>query len=238
MSLTVKFIVALNLFFAICDFALAARRDLFTGEAKEDGKLVYIEKHDVSFDDAGNVINAKTVYVDTNGKVLGTLESNFKQSLSMPEHLYVDGRTNGKYGIRRKGEKVILFYQDEGKDEVSKELESEDVKSRVQIGCQGFNYFLKDKIESIKNQKNLPILFVIPGDLSTYKFVLEFIKENAEDNTVEFKVKIENWFLRAFAPQLEFRYDKKINRIVWYKGISNIKNDKGKNMFVTIDYKY
>jgi len=55
---------------------------------------------------------------------------------------------------------------------------------------------------------------------------------------VDFKVKIENWFLRAFAPELEFKYDRKTDRIVWYKGISNIKSETGKNMNVEIEYKY
>lgn len=58
------------------------------------------------------------------------------------------------------------------------------------------------------------------------------------DQTVDFKVKIENWFLRAFAPELEFKYDRKTDRIVWYKGISNIKSETGKNMNVEIEYKY
>ena len=100
-----------------------------------------------------------------------------------------------------------------------------------------FNYYIKGRTNFLKSIRSQPVLFMVPGDLTTYKFVLEYIGET-QDQIVDFKVKIENWFLRAFAPELEFRYDKKIDRIVWYQGISNIKSNDGKVMNVTIDYKY
>lgn len=215
----------------------AERHEIFSGVAKENGQLVYTENHDVTFDDKNNVLEAKTVYVDAEGKTVGVLKSDFRKSLSLPEHVFIDERTKGKYGIRRADEKVVLFNQDDGKAEQKKELVDKNDKDRVQVGCQGFNYFLKGKIDQFKNEKIQPVLFMVPGDLSTYKFSLEFLRENP-DRTVDFKVKIENWFLRAFAPQLEFKYDQKIDRIVWYKGISNIKNAQGKTMNVEIDYKY
>ncbi len=227
----------LLLFLGICSSAWAQKHELFKGEAKENGKLVYIENHDVTFDEAGKATEAKTTYVDPNGKILGILSSDFRKSMSMPEHLFLDERTKGKYGIRRSGGKIILFNQDFGKEEETTEIADEENKDRIQVGCQGFNYFLKGKLDEIIKIKDLPVLFMVPGDLSTYKFLLEFVRENL-DQTVEFKVKIENWLLRMFAPQLEFRYDRKIDRIVWYRGISNIKNERGKVMNVTIDYKF
>lgn len=227
----------LGILIVLSPMALADRHDLFKGEAKEKGRLVYRENHDVTFDDANNPLEATTTYTDPNGTVLGILKSNFRRSLNLPEHIYNDNRTGNKYGIRRDGEKVILFSQEPGKAEATKEMSGDDEKNRLQVGCQGFNYYLKGKIDQIKSMKSQPVLFMIPGELTSYKFILNYLRENS-DQTVDFNVKIENWFLRAFAPTLEFRYDKKINRIVWYKGISNIKNNVGKTMDVTIDYKY
>lgn len=217
--------------------ASASRHDIFEGEAKENGKLVYVEKHDVVFDEKNNPLEATTTYVDADGTVAGVLRSDFRRSLNLPEHLYVDNRTGNRYGIRRAGDKVILFSQDAGKEEETKEMPEGDDRERLQVGCQGFNYYLKGKVDAIKQAKSKPVLFMIPGNLSSYRFVLKYLKENP-DQTVEFEVKIENWFLRAFAPNLEFRYDQKINRIVWYKGVSNIKNKDGKTMNVVINYKY
>jgi hypothetical protein len=232
-----KFFLFLLVQILFLDFAMTARQEIFKGEARENGTLVYIENHVVVFDDSNNVIEATTNYVDPTGKPLGYLKSDFKQSLSLPEHIFYDERTKGKYGIRRENDKIILFNQDAGKSEVTKELDNKIDKNRINVGCQGFNYYLKGKIESIRDIKSLPVLFMIPGELTTYKFVLNFLRENP-DQTVDFNVKIENFFLRVFAPELAFRYDPKKQRIVWYKGVSNIKNPAGKTMNVEIDYKY
>jgi hypothetical protein len=224
-------------FLIISQNAFADRHEFFSGEAKENGKLVYIEKHDVTFDDQNKVLEAQTTYVDPQGKSVAVLNSDFRKSLSLPEHTFEDLRTKNKYGIRRDQNKIILFNQDYGQPEEAKELLDNNDKTRVQVGCQGFNYFLKDKIEELSQIKSLPVLFMIPGDLSTYKFTLNYIKKNA-DQAIEFKVKIESLWLRMFAPELEFHYDTQKQRIFWYKGISNIKNDKGQTMNVVIDYKY
>ncbi len=223
--------------FLVCPSVWAERHELFSGVAKEHGKIVYTENHDVTFDDKGQVLEAETVYISPAGKTLGKLKSDFRSSLSLPDHDFSDERTKGRYGIRRAGDKIVLFNHDDGKAEQTIELTDKKDLERIQIGCQGFNYFLKNQIDRLKNAKTQPVLFMVPGELSTYRFVLELKKDNP-DQTLDFKVKIENWFLRAFAPQLEFKYDRKIDRIVWYKGISNIKSETGKKMNVEIDYKY
>lgn len=235
-DMKIKYIVVLLLLFFVQN-VFSARQEFFKGEARENGKIVYLESHEVTFDDKNNVLEAKTTYFDPDEKAIAALSSNFRQSLSLPEHVFEDYRTKGQYGIRRSDNKIILFNKDDGKPETTKVLESNSDKDRVQVGCQGFNYFLKGKIDSLRDQKSLPVLFMIPGDLSTYKFVLNYVRENA-DQTVEFSVKIENVFLRLFAPELEFRYDQKKQRIVWYKGISNIKSNDNKPMNVVIEYKY
>lgn len=218
--------------------SFAEKHEMYQGVAKENGITVYIEKHDLTFDDQKNILEATTTYSSPEGKILGILKSDFRTSINLPSHIFRDERTQGQYGIRRSADgKIILFNQDSGKPEVIKVLEEEKDQKRLQVGCQGLNYYLKGKINQLRDIRSLPVLLMIPGDLDSYQFKLDFIREN-QDGSVDFKVKIENWFLRLFAPTLEFKFDQKLNRIVWYKGISNIKNDAGKNMNVEINYNY
>ena len=215
-----------------------ANHEFYQGVAKENGTTVYIEKHDLVFDEQKNILEATTTYVSPNGKVLGVMKSDFRTSINLPNHVFRDERTLGQYGIRRSADgKIILFNQDAGKPETTKTLDEEKDRTRLQVGCQGLNYYLKGKINQMRDIRSLPVLLMIPGDLDSYQFKLDFIREN-KDGTADFKIKIENWFLRLFAPTLEFKFDQRLNRIVWYKGVSNIKNDAGKNMNVEIDYTY
>jgi len=207
----------------------------FVGVAKEGGKLVYTENHLLDVDDEGRVQTAVTNYVGVDGEVLGTLTSNFQQSLSLPEHLFVDKRTQNQYGVRREGGKLFMFRTIAGKEEETKEVDAKSDADRLLVGGQGFNYYLKDEVENLKKKRKQPILFLIPGDLSTYRFVLEYLGENA-DKTTSYRVHIESWWLRLFAPSLEFNYDAQLGRIVSYQGISNIKSESGKTMNVSIEY--
>jgi len=74
--------------------------------------------------------------------------------------------------------------------------------------------------------------------LDYYDFKMKKVKESKEEGIVEFEIAVQNWFLKLFAPKLFVKYDKIKKHIVWYKGISNIKDDLGKNQIVTITYKY
>ena len=60
--------------------AMAARHDIFRGTAREGGKIVYFEDHDVLFDDQGVVLEATTTYKHPDGKILAILSSDFRKS--------------------------------------------------------------------------------------------------------------------------------------------------------------
>jgi len=78
---------------------------------------------------------------------------------------------------------------------------------------------------------------LIPGKLDFYDF--DMTPHEAEDGgTANFKIEINNWFLRIFAPHLLVKYDRLSKRIVWYQGLSNLRTDEGDNQNVTIDYFY
>lgn len=130
--------------------AWADRTETFSGIAKENGKIVYTENHKVRFNDKGEVLDATTTYVSPSGKTLGVLKSDFRISLSLPEHIFVDERTKGQYGIRRSENNIVLFNQDAGKKEQQIELPDKKDQERIQVGCQGFNYFLKGKLDNLK----------------------------------------------------------------------------------------
>ena len=51
-------------------------------------------------------------------------------------------------------------------------------------------------------------------------------------------LKLANWFLGVFAPELQLTYDKKNKKLLQYQGVSNIKDDSGSNQDVTIRYQY
>lgn len=225
--------IALALLFSVY---AEAKVETYSGEAKRDGKTVYTEKHIVRYDAGGNVIEAETTYRNTKGDVISVLKSDFRSSLTAPDHVITNLRTGNVQGLRTSREKIILFNKDDGKAEETKELAITPNESRIAFGCQGLNYYLLKNLDEFQQKQSLPIRFLIPGDLDAYNFEIKFVRE--VDGIVEIEIEIDNWFLSLFAPKLKVKYDTKKKRIIWYEGLSNIKGEDGKNQSVTIVYSY
>ena len=82
----------------------------------------------------------------------------------------------------------------------------------------------------------MPLRFLIPGDLDYYDFTLR--QKGVSGRIVNFEITVNNWLLGLFAPTLHLKYDQRARRLVWYQGLSNISDEKGRIQTVTITYKY
>ncbi|MBX3734198.1 MAG: hypothetical protein KF791_16605 [Verrucomicrobiae bacterium] len=214
----------------------------YQGEARvaadrTPGSVAYLEKHRVTLEDDGRFVRAETRYESPEGRLLAELRSDFSDSLTVPSHVFVDHRTGHSYGLRREDGRIVLFDQKQGKPERVRVLTAEDAGDRLLVGCQGLNYYLVGRLDELKPSSRVPVRFLIPGKLDYYDFGLT-ARDASPDGTVAFDVTIQNWFLRLFAPKLEVKYDKASQRLVGYRGISNLLNDRGENQAVTITYTY
>lgn len=223
------------LFFTILFPLLAyAETQVYEGEARLEGKVVYREKHTVEWT-GSKVLKAITEYTSPDGKILARLSNDFSKSLNAPEHLMEDFLHKASHGVRYQGNNAQMFSKEEGKEETSV-VDKDDAKGKLVVGGQGLHYYTVAKLEEIVGQKKLDLLFLIPGRLDAYNFYMKVKKSSPE--TVEFEIEIDNWLLRMFAPKLELVYDRKRGRLLNYKGLSNIRDEKKKMMNVEITYKY
>lgn len=209
----------------------------YQGLAKNGDRLAYIEKHTVEYDDQGKLLSTATEYTSAAGKSIAELRSDFRESLAVPSQTFKDFRTGNVEGVRRDRGKLVMFDQDPGKLERTRSLDDSDLGIHILVGGQGMNYYLLDHLETIQPLQELSLRFLIPGKLDFYDFKIKKTNEST-DGIVEFEIVIQNWFFKIFAPKLFVKYDKKKKRIVWYKGISNLKSDDGSKQNVTITYEY
>ena len=231
-----SFLLAAVLSISVSPIAMA-RVDEVVGTARSDGKIVYIEKHKVEYSDDGKLLTAETRYESQDGKLLANLKSDFTTSLTVPDHIIEDNRTGDIEGLRREGDQIVLFDHEKGKVEKTRVLDKKEAENRILIGCQGLNYYVLGHLDSSNPIQSLPLRFLIPGKLDYYDFDMKEVG-SSELSVAEFEISIKNWFLKMFAPKLRAKYDRSTKRLIWYQGISNIKNEKGENQNVTIDYSY
>jgi hypothetical protein len=208
---------------------------VYKGEAKLKGKLVYRELHTVVLD-KGNVRSSETVYTDPRGNVLARLTNDYSKSVNLPEHLMLDTIHKNKHGLRYIKDTPVMFNQDEKDDEETKKINVNDYKGKLVVGGQGLHYYIVSNFEEILKKGNLKLKFVIPGRLDAYDFYLKVLTKS--QNKVVFEVEIDNWFLKLFAPRLKMVYDPITKRLISYSGLSNIRTPDKEIMSVDIEYSY
>lgn len=223
-------VFALSFFFT---FFVYAGTQVYTGEARTDGKVVYREKHSVEWNN-DLPVSSLTIYEDPSGKPIGRLRNTYTKNLNAPEHVMDDLIHGSQHGVRYMNDKLIMFSKSEDEKEETKKIDEEDKK--LIVGGQGFHYYLVTHLEEVIKKGKLDLLFLIPGRLDAYDFYLK-VKEKTETK-VTFEIEIDNWFLRLFAPKLVLEYDRNNKRLLKYRGLSNLKNDKNEMMNVEITYNY
>lgn len=212
----------------------------YSAEARDDsGKLAYTEKHVVSMGPDDKVVSSSTEYLDALGVVISILKTDYQNSLTAPAHVLEDLRNQSRHGIRVVENNTVMFYQEKDKSEQTKIVSSQNKsEDAIVVGCQGLHYYILENLEDIRKKRRLKLDFLITGNLETYRFDLNLVKDDKESGMAEFEINIHNWFLRLFAPKLIVRYDTKLKRITYYKGLSNIPDSKGKMQNVAITYQY
>lgn len=208
----------------------------YIGEARDGQQLVYTEKHLLIFDASGKLIEAKTSYLNPKNEEIARLESDFRNSINAPDYIFKDLRDGSIEGVRRENGQMILFTQEKGEVEKKRPAALPD-GSRLTVGCQGFNYYLLENFNLLKDKRKLGVQFLFPGSLDSHDFELIYKKE-LPSNQAEIDVKGESFWLSLLGPTLHLVYDTQKKRLISYTGLSNLKNDRGKPQSVTIRYQY
>lgn len=199
-------------------------------------EIVYIENHEATFFDNSKIKSAKTTYIDTKGKKIAELTSDFSKSLSAPVYKYTDFRHKSGHGIAYKNGKLQLIDY-EGESTKTKFLNKKFSADSIIVGGQGMHYYLRENFNKLKNKKNVPVIFLTPGNLDYYNFLLNYIGINKK-GLVELEIKISNVILRMFVSKLKLQYNPKTKQLITYEGLSNLSDDNDKMQAVTIKYKY
>ncbi len=214
-----------------------AEKQIYTSIAVDSkSTVVYKEKHTAEFLD-GKIKTAQTEYSNSEGKLIGLLESDFRVNVAVPSYTYKDLRSESSHGISFEDGKYVVWRQEkDGKREQKIFRQSDFSDQALIVGCQGLHYYLIDHLPSVKEKKQVSIKYLMPGALDYYSFTLTFAGEDSD--YVHLKLKVDNVILRLFTSELKLKYRKADLRLVEYSGLSNIVDDRGEMQNVVIKYTY
>ena len=208
----------------------------YSGEARKDNQIVYREFHEVTYDSKDTLLKSKTDYKSPEGFLLSTLVSDYTVNSSAPIHTVSDYATGETFGIRYEDKNLIMFHKKKNDSEKIKKIEISS-QDQTFVAAQGLNYFIVQNIDTLESKENIPFTFLIPGRLDDFNFILQKVN-NPFAQTLDLELKVKSFWLKFFAPKMLLKYDKIKKRIMYYKGLSNIRDKNGDQQVVEITYSY
>lgn len=208
----------------------------FAGVARnEAGEVVYREQHRVTYRD-GRHVSGETRYLSPAGESIARLDSDYGNHPYVPTYRFEDYRFQREDGARVQGDRVTVYGRTSDTDGMARTtlLLRPDM-----VSGQGLHYFIQDHLQELAAGAQRQVRFLIPLEQDAYTFRIRPLDSaGASADTARFRIEIDNWLWRLFAPYLEVRYELSDGRLLRYEGPSNILNPSGEIQNVTIDYRY
>lgn len=218
----------------LCSPSLATDTVVFSGTAYKSKKqsIAYNETHEVT-EVSGRIVKSKTTYRNSQGDIIAVLSCDYGKNTYLPDFTFEDLRSGNWEKVVVTGDKVNIQYRDNRQAEIE-EL-TMDIDKKLS-GSQGLNQFIVSNLEKAVMGDRPVTTFILPARQTTVDMIL--IGKKGEDGLAKVELKLQNPFLRLFAPTLELVYDQKSQNLISYYGNSNIYTDTGDKQKVLIEYDY
>lgn len=215
---------------SLCSAGWAQESGAALGEAYtvDDAQLLYTESHQWS----GSMHTIE--YRKPDGALIASSQIDFSHGEFSPaytEH-YVD--SSRSEGVRWLGQQLILF--DGVRETVAAYHEPLTINT-------GFYHFIRRNWDVLISGKVLDFEFAMPSRQSVLKLRIYRINpgqsnwHGGDANWIYFRVDSRYLWLRGLVPSLTAAFDSQ-QRLVWYRGIANVRDDNGDIPQVSVHYRY
>jgi hypothetical protein len=213
----------------------------FQGHALNDKEeMIYREYHELQTNDQGIATQVLTYYTKPDSKKpFAKLLSIFDQgNNSLPRTLFEDERfhTREEVLFENNGETMVIRQTDLKRD---RSKESRIRVTQDMVHGQGYHNLIVSNFDTFKVGEKRELNFVVPSRMTAYRFELTALGTlRSEPDVVGFQLDIKNWLLRMFADKITVEYEKETKRLLTYIGLTNIQDDRGQSLSLTVRMNY
>ncbi|GAB2667134.1 hypothetical protein [Arenimonas aestuarii] len=213
---------------AALDFQQASARD------PDSGDLLYTEHHLLRHQDQ-QLRQRLVVYRCADGTAFARKRVDYAASALAPAFHFEDVRLGYREGLRRGGDEPELWVQaSTGDDERSATLDA----GAGLVADAGFDEFIRRQWQPLLAGKTVPLEFAVPSRLDSYGFTVRRrgSSEVAGEGAEIFRLRLGGLF-GLLAPHIDVAYGRDSRRLLWFKGLSNLRDDRGEEQLQTrIDF--
>lgn len=194
----------------------------------ETGQYLYTEVHQQNL--SGKQWVGGTIrYFSPEGRELGSKTLDFSANPFVPVYDYQLPALGYREGITVVGDQIAMLKSRGGKSRTT------SVPNTPPIAADsGFHSFLRAHFQELLDGKTVAFTFVAAGNLDSFKFRAKRIEDTIFDGHKAVRFKVEaNSLLRLVAPELYLTYDPDQQRLLEYRGPSNVIDPKTDEVYKT-----
>lgn len=216
--------------------ARAATDQIFTGYARsrEGGRLLYVESHHVHR--TGEVGESRVVLYRcaTGGAAFARKELLYGELRQAPEFSLTDARSGYAEGLRRTSAGLRVHHQ----DGVSAKRREAALPAGTPIVVDaGFDEFVRKHWADLEAGKTVQFPFLIPSRLGHLPFKVRKQGEATIDGATSSVIRLTlSGVFGVFLPVIEVSYRKADQALLRYDGLTNIRDEQGKNLVAVIRF--
>lgn len=205
----------------------------YRGEARDStGTLIYVEQ-DFVWDGGARRL---TLYRCPDGQPFARRQDDARGGdLAAPDFSLDDAQTGYREGVRRNADDTRSVYVRMHRD--GREKSAPLPAARHMVIDAGFDAFVRRHFDALRAGTSVPVAFLVPSHLKTIGFKITRIDDAraAAHDEVAFRLELDSWF-GFLLPHIDVRYDAQTRALRRYVGLSNLRDARGDNLEVSIDF--
>lgn len=202
----------------------------------ESGELLYQEFHQQQWLD-GSPQQGEVTYKYPDGRLMASKQIDFRVNTQMPAFRLLDSRDGYEEGSEWLQDELQVFYRLKQDSPLEKTLLEPDSPGVIDAG---FDQFVRERWDELLLGDPLVFYFIAPIEHDSFRFRITKVDDIEFEgrDAVRIKMTLDNVVLRWLLEPIWLVYDAETQRILEYKGITNVNNDEGKNFHARILYQY
>ncbi|MEO6384616.1 MAG: hypothetical protein ABIO30_09175 [Thermomonas sp.] len=201
-----------------------------TAYSLDDGAAAYREEH-LRYQSGGQPARL-VLYRCMDGTAFARKMVVERTGAATPDFDFIDGRTGYREGVRSTARGREVYWQKSTASVMKDKTLAIPANAVIDAG---FDAMIRAQWTRLSTDAGISAYFLLPSALRFFKVSIERVTTNPAAGAIHLRMKLDTWYGFA-APDTELDYRSSNQRLLRFKGIGTIRDARGRNQAVRIEF--
>lgn len=228
-----KYTIKVMFFLLLCSSSLWA--ETLSGKAYDNGrKMIFNEVHDIDREN-GEISGVFSRYYYPNGNLMAEMITKPSAYPYVPNVSFKRYGKELESGCFLQNGFLVLYKKQPGHSQPK--IKKLAYKEDMLLG-HGLFFYITQQFSRLESKEILKFSYVIPNRLTAHPFKIWGNAHPKKPNVFVVHLKIDNWLLKSFVPEIHFNYDQRTRQLLNFEGFNGFLFDEDKPPKLFIEYTY